>query len=99
MAEQKMNCWEYMECGCEPGGFNAERLGVCPAAIDKDFDGTNTGKNGGRYCWAITGTLCDGKPQGSFAGKFEDCHECSFFKIIEQQQGSHFVLLRAHPLY
>ena len=36
-----MNCWEFFRCGREPGGKNAEKLGVCPAAtVGKNIVGT-----------------------------------------------------------
>jgi len=41
-------------------------LGVCPAVVDTSSNGLNGGKNGGRMCWAITGTFCGGQVQGSF---------------------------------
>ena len=57
-----------MECGREEGGHMAEELGVCPAYPD----------NGCR-CAHTTGTLCGGKPQGTFADKFFDCVACPFY--------------------
>ena len=73
MAKERQNCWEYMKCGREPGGEKANRLGVCPAAADTSFDGINRGKNAGRFCWAVAGTFCGGKVQGSFAEKRKSC--------------------------
>jgi hypothetical protein len=66
---EKKTCWEFFECGREPGGANVDELGVCPAAVATDRDTTNKGKNGGRICWAVAGTLCKGEIQGSFAKK------------------------------
>lgn len=81
------NCWEYKECGREPGGNNVRHLGVCPAAIDESFDGINGGSNGGRICWAVAGTLCEGKRQGEFLDKRPSCLKCDFFLHVGQQQG------------
>ena len=64
-----LNCWEVMTCGREKGGKNSAKDGVCPAAADQSFDGINSGKCGGRFCWAVAGTFCDGCVQGSFADK------------------------------
>ncbi|MBW1827057.1 MAG: hypothetical protein JRI78_08720 [Deltaproteobacteria bacterium] len=61
--------------------------GICPAARDTSLDGMNQGKSGGRACWAISGTLCEGKVQGTFAVKLSDCKQCSFFKLVLMQQG------------
>ena len=78
----KKNCWEYKHCGREPGGAKAESLGVCPASTERKIDGANSGKNGGRVCWARGGTLCGGEVKGTFATKFEDCIDCDFFKLV-----------------
>ena len=64
---KKKNCWEYMQCGREPGGRNAPEAGGCPAAVDTTHDGINSGCCGGRFCWAVAGTLCSGEIQGTFA--------------------------------
>ena len=29
-----LNCWEFMKCGKELGGDNADKSGVCPIATD-----------------------------------------------------------------
>jgi hypothetical protein len=82
------NCWEYMKCGREPGGEKAEELGVCPAVEDTSFDAINRGKNAGRFCWAVAGTFCGGKAQGSFAEKRESCLSCSFFNKVRAEEGT-----------
>ena len=41
------NCWEFKNCGRQPGGSNVNDLGLCPAATDTSSDGLNRGKNGG----------------------------------------------------
>ncbi len=33
--------WEYMNCGREQGGENADRIGVCPAAADSTWGEEN----------------------------------------------------------
>lgn len=89
----KQNCWEFMKCGRELGGLKAEEMGVCPAATSEKDDGINSGKNAGRVCWAITGTLCKGIVQGDFAKKSVTCLTCDFLKYVKDQQGpSEFVL-------
>jgi hypothetical protein len=83
----QLNCWEVKKCGREPGGLKSAELGVCPAAIEIRLNGTNNGKNGGRSCWAITGTLCGGKIQGTFASKLGNCLTCEFYKQVEKEEG------------
>ncbi len=92
---KKMNCWEVMKCGREPGGSKVHELGVCPAATDVSCDGLNGGKNGGRICWAITGTFCGGEVQGSFAQKRLSCMNCDFYKQVKAEEGlDNFVQLK-----
>ncbi len=88
----KMNCWEFLECERELGGHKAGEFGVCPAAIETKVDGINGGKNGGRSCWAIAGTLCGGEVQGSFALKFQDCLKCEFYQFVKKEEGTSLCL-------
>ena len=84
-----LNCWEVKKCGREPGGAKSAELGVCPSAIETRLDGVNNGKNAGRVCWALAGTLCGGKVQGTYAQKFLNCMECEFYKqVIREEQGN-----------
>ncbi len=82
------NCWEYMKCGRAQGGTNAGELGVCPATADESFDGINLGKNAGRICWAVAGTFCDGRVQGTFAEKRDSCIDCGFYKLVHEEEGT-----------
>jgi len=83
---KKLNCWEYLKCGREPGGRNVGEFGVCEAASDKAFEGINHGKCAGRFCWAVAGTYCGGKKQGSFAEKLDNCTKCDFFKKVQSEE-------------
>jgi two-component system NtrC family sensor kinase len=62
----KTPCWEFMQCGRDKG--NTAR---CPAY-----------PNFGRVCWVVAGTFCEGKVQGAFAQKYEDCRKCDFYKKV-----------------
>jgi len=84
----KMNCWEFKKCGREVGGSKVAELGICPASIESNADGINNGKNGGRACWAISGTLCGSKVQGTFAMKLSNCLQCEFFALVRDDEGS-----------
>ena len=88
MAQRKMNCWEFRKCKREPGGIKAGELGICPAAADLTYDGINLGKNAGRFCWAVAGTMCGGQIQGSFAEKRDSCMGCNFFKLVQDEEGA-----------
>jgi len=85
---RKINCWEYMGCGREPGGRHAADKGICPAAVDQSHDGTNEGTCGGRFCWAVAGTLCHNQVQGTYAVKQETCLDCEFYHQVRAEQGS-----------
>jgi|GEM_PF-1742824 len=78
------NCWEFMHCGREVGGAHVPESGVCPAATETRVDGVNGGKNGGRTCWAIAGTLCTGTVQGIHATTMTNCQSCAFYKRVQQ---------------
>ena len=90
---QKKNCWEIKNCGREPGGEKSAELGICPAALGKEYDGVNGGKNGGRCCWAIAGTFCGGEIQGTFARKLQSCLACPFYLQVEKEEERFFVLI------
>lgn len=60
----KVQCWEYMKCGRE-----RDATLKCPAY-----------PHFGRICWVVAGTYCEGKVQGTFAQKFEDCRKCEFYR-------------------
>ena len=81
-----LNCWEYFECGREPGGEHVAELGVCPAATSAQYNGVHGGKNAGRACWTVTGTYCNGKVSGSYAEKLPDCKICAFYQFVMQQE-------------
>ncbi len=90
---KKLNCWEQMKCGCEPGGEKVSELGVCPASINTKHDGVNKGKNSGRLCWVVTGTMCTGEITGYYADKFfKDCLHCPFYKTVAKEEGQQFTL-------
>ena len=86
----EVNCWEFKKCGKEFGGNKVDELGVCPAVKEKKVDGINNGKNAGRCCWAISGTLCDDKVQGTFSQKVLDCMVCDFYRMVMKEEGTNF---------
>ncbi len=62
--DSKTKCWQCLGCGIETDP--AKR---CPAY-----------PYFGRICWAIAGTMCQGKISGTYAEKISDCRQCPFFK-------------------
>ncbi|MDA8174629.1 MAG: hypothetical protein M0018_08570 [Nitrospiraceae bacterium] len=88
----KVNCWEFKKCGREAGGANAKQLGVCPASVNDPLHGVHGGVKGGRACWVISGTLCEGTLQGTFARKFSSCKECEFYQLVKKEESPNFML-------
>ncbi len=83
----KQNCWEYKKCGREPGGISVDDEGICPAAIETRTHGINGGTNGGRTCWAVTGTHCGGIKQVSLASKLITCtQDCKFYHKVQEDE-------------
>ena len=82
----KKNCWEFMKCGREPDGKKAKELGVCPAATETRVNGTHDGKNAGRACWAIAGTMCRGNIQCIFVKALGTCFNCKFYERVTQEE-------------
>ena len=48
------------------------------------------GRDAGRACWVVAGTLCGGQVQGTFAKKFQNCELCEFYVLVRQEEGMQF---------
>jgi hypothetical protein len=77
---RKLNCWEFKNCGREPGGLMTGVLGECPVASAMKHDGINHGRAAGRICWKV---------RNSSAGRVDlsdndcsSCHECAFYRRV-----------------
>jgi len=87
----KKNCWEFMKCGRQMGGHQAH-LGVCPTATAVNLNGVHGGQLGGRSCWVVQGTKCNGRDQGTFGEKYKACERCDFYKAVMAEEGTRFIL-------
>ena len=87
----KKNCWEFKKCKRMPGGTKASEFGACHAATATNHNGKNGGKNAGRYCWRLTGTLCGDGIQGVHVLKMQECIECDFYKKVRKEEGVTFI--------
>jgi hypothetical protein len=77
MNVELLNCWEIKKCERQQGGKKVNKLGECIAS-----------KEGmGHSCWAIAGTLCSGKIQGTTAQKIGYCTSCEVFHIYNRSMG------------
>ncbi|RJQ48166.1 MAG: hypothetical protein C4538_04335 [Nitrospiraceae bacterium] len=92
--DTKLNCWEFKKCSREPGGAMCKEKGICLSATESSCNGINGGKNAGRICWAVAGSFCEGIIQGDFAKKSVSCISCDFFKMVKQEEGNKFTLLK-----
>ncbi|PCH71595.1 MAG: hypothetical protein COC06_01290 [Bacteroidales bacterium] len=93
-----LNCWEYYSCGREDNGTNSKELGTCPANSFHENHGINGGKSSGRYCWTVKGTMCGSKVQGGLEDKLLNCINCSFFKLVNYEEGREFTLISQEVL-
>jgi rubrerythrin len=89
--QSKLNCWEFKMCGRQPGGIHEGDCGSCPVTSEKGLDGVHGGIAAGRACWAVAGTMCRGKVQGTFAREIEQCEECDFYQKIRREENSSFL--------
>ncbi len=87
------NCWEVKGCG-----FERTKPGqpVCPAVTCEIADGFLGGKNGGRACSFIPGTLCDGAGLCSVEDKAEHCTQCRFFRDLKENYRAVFNVTNFH---
>lgn len=92
---KRINCWEFTGCGRNPGGERVADLGLCPASTETRLQGVNHGDQGGRACWALTGTLCGNRVQGTFACKLGDCQQCAFFQQVRKDEGEEYTGTKA----
>jgi hypothetical protein len=76
-----INCWEFMKCGKET---------TCIAATEIRLDKVHRGKNAGRACWIVAGSLCVGKATGVFVEKIKNCLDCSFYIKVKVEEEANF---------
>ncbi|MCI5160775.1 MAG: hypothetical protein D3917_01870 [Candidatus Electrothrix sp. AX5] len=84
MNESVINCWEFKECGREPGGINVSARGICPVTVEHDLNGIHDGKNGGRCCWIFS---CGAEELKNFEKKIAGCSKCDFYNSAKASEG------------
>ncbi|MDZ4179408.1 MAG: hypothetical protein U1E29_09270 [Coriobacteriia bacterium] len=90
MLARKLNCWEYQGCERGPGGSRVGESGQCPSSTSQTLDGSNGGTNGGRACWVVSGTLCDGVAAGDYESKRNECRKCALYRRVQVEEGLDF---------
>jgi hypothetical protein len=78
--QHKINCWQFKNCGREPGGVMANIHGICPVTTAMRFDGLNGGQKGGRVCWKVKAhSLANARQMCCFG---INCHTCDFHRRV-----------------
>jgi len=88
MPTRKLNCWEVIKCGRQPGGNRASDAGICPVSIHNEYDGVHGGDKAGRACWSVEGRRTNRDTRQSFSQTFSDCKTCAFFQQVKQEEES-----------
>ncbi|MCW5202694.1 hypothetical protein VU12_07115 [Desulfobulbus sp. US4] len=83
MNSEKLNCWEFKECGREPNGKNVSEHGVCPVAVESRLDGVHGGRNGGRCCWLVKYYLLKNNIFDECSCGFPKCLKCDFYCMVK----------------
>jgi len=81
----KLNCWEYRNCGMEPGGIFAKIYGACPVPAMMKLDGVNGGRGAGRACWIAINDASAPRPSVCRSSRLS-CHSCEFFKRVHCEE-------------
>ena len=77
MNKELLNCWEIIKCERHKGGKKVNELGECIVSKEEM----------GHSCWAVAGTLCGGKIQGTHAQKIGYCTSCEVFQTYNRSMG------------
>jgi len=77
MNEKLLNCWQIKKCQRQKGGKKVIELGECIASKESM----------GHSCWAVAGTFCGGRIQGTTAQKIKFCTSCEVYEIYNRSRG------------
>jgi len=63
----------------------------CPAMVAYEMNEVNHGVNGGRFCWKVAGSFCEGILKAKNADKEVSCMGCDFFsKVLREEEDFRF---------
>jgi len=87
---QKLNCWEFKNCGREKNGLMVPILGECAVYSYMKFDGLNEGQAAGRACWMVPHAPV--KTDAATPTCSRRCYSCEFYKrvVFEQEEAACF---------
>jgi hypothetical protein len=82
---EKINCWEFRNCGMEPGGIFSHLHGECPVPQAMKYDGVNGGVGAGRACWIV---MAHQKQQGAAICRNNriSCLRCEFYLRVQGEE-------------
>jgi len=84
MNNGKTDCWEFNSC---------DKKTECPAFHESRTHNVHEGMNGGRSCWMILKSLCNGTEQSTIKDKYRNCSKCDFFHAVQQEHGNRLLSL------
>ena len=85
---RKLNCWEYRNCGMEPGGIFSEIYGTCPVPTMMKYDGANGGRGAGRVCWRVK-NKATAKGRDLCRHHRQSCIHCDFYRRVQSEEEVH----------
>ena len=82
----KINCWEYKQCGRGPKQNNIYQPATCHVAEHKVSNDMNSGVNGGRLCWLILEARFRGEVKQFNRDLTYPCFSCDFrYKVMKEE--------------
>jgi len=87
----KINCWEFHGCDVEPISDYVIDFRVCAATWTEEMHGVHGGKNAGRACWAVVGSMCGLHNSDRTCMHAATCEECDFYKLVREEEGDAFI--------
>jgi hypothetical protein len=76
-----------MKCGRGIGGDKVDESGSCPVASETPANNLNGGINGGRICWIIAESCCNGEVKCSTFHRKDSCFSCEFRYKVTAEEG------------
>lgn len=89
--KKRQNCWEFWEYDLRKSLTESPTCRKCPAVVDMRLDGVHGGRNAGRACWVVPGTLCGGELHGEYQEKKKTCMSCDFFRSVRSHEEPFFI--------
>ena len=76
-----------MKCGKGLSKTGKGKCNSCPVASETSGNALNGGINGGRICWIIAETCCNGDVSCSDLHRKDSCFSCEFRYKVTMEEG------------